>query len=272
MMTLLRGGLFDLVVAQDRKDIMKNTVMQRKEDGTKPGAAFTLIELLVVIAIIAILAAMLLPALGMAKQSGQRMACLNQLKQLGYGNTMYAQDNSGFFPPRCGTNRWPQALFPYYKNPALLVCPVDSIHKPQTAGDPNTNSLADNSPRTYMINGNNDYFSQTLDNATFNGPYMAGTYPQGMPDNKFVYPSDTITFGEKLPASTQYYMDLQEAGEAGLGNDWTELNQTNHTDGSDYCFADNSARLLKPMLDMGPGINQLGHHDLGRTNFVYSTN
>ncbi|MBW3637626.1 MAG: DUF1559 domain-containing protein, partial [Armatimonadetes bacterium] len=81
---------------------------------------FTLIELLVVIAIIAILAAILFPVFGRARENARRSSCTSNLKQLGLAVLQYVQDNDGIYPSHARATGtpvgWADSLGPYIKS------------------------------------------------------------------------------------------------------------------------------------------------------------
>ncbi len=198
---------------------------------------FTLIELLVVIGIIAILAGLLLPVLGRAKEKGNAISCVNNNKQLQLAATLYAADHDSEYPRRLHlTNAWMFALKPYYGNKStvnatntastskILKCPTDRWLE----------------WRSYLINGWNDYWAETLSKQDFDR-MMQWSYEHGMKESLIKLPSETIIFGEKRIGSYHVHMDF---GQGTNGNDQEEIAHHMHNKGANFAFVDGSVRRL----------------------------
>ncbi len=259
------------------------------------GPGFTLIELLVVIAIIAILAAMLLPALARAKAKAQRINCISNLKQVATACKLYIDDNSGKIPSAyptfggfmsswCGGNAETGGLpggyvyggadptgiqggtlWPYTKALKLYHCPADNriadnpgVTPPQYKGQPILRSISMNSYMAGRSFGANPDWVATSPNAA-----MDPKWPVYLKEIQITQPATTWLVLDEDPASINDAMFLVDVGGSGR---LLDLPSRLHGNGYGINFNDGHAEIYKLMDGASRNWTPTSAHPMGGYN------
>ncbi|HEX8465078.1 MAG TPA: DUF1559 domain-containing protein, partial [Abditibacterium sp.] len=214
---------------------------------------FTLIELLVVIAIIAILASILFPVFGRARENARRSSCQSNLKQIGLGILQYTQDydESMPFTGDNGNNQpipWQATIQPYIKSTQLFKCPSNS----QTGNLGNTPNLA--IPISYWANGGDASTGNSGDNMLITGT-RAMNYDRSLSQAQFTSPSQTIVVAESSGAVDAGEPMIWNSGRLATTPVGRSTHQS-HLGTTCYLWVDGHVKALRPSATVAGGVNQ----------------
>lgn len=220
--------------------------------------AFTLIELLVVIAIIAILAAILFPVFGRARENARRASCQSNLKQIGLGILQYTQDYDERTPPAVidlsasvsGLTEapWQVRIQPYVKSVQLFKCPSNT----STSFVAQSAAAGQEIPVSYVANGCSSNPTDSC-NTGFGGSAASGIVRP--------MPFHTGMALAQIQDSSRTILVTETRGRTGPTMWSTNVIQnstesfTNHLTTSNFLFADGHVKALKPLNTISGGVN-----------------